>query len=60
MNIGHARTFITVRGLTDAQSEPSQIWTHGSKHCDELVFHMQVNILVKSAIIPSLDTAFTS
>lgn len=39
MSTGHAFTLIAVTKLTDAQSEPGQIWTSGYKHYNELVFH---------------------
>lgn len=42
MNTGHMRTLITVTKVTDAQSEPGQIWTYRYKNCNELLFHLIV------------------
>lgn len=39
MSTGHACILITITKLTDAQSEPGQIWTSRYKHYNELVFH---------------------
>lgn len=52
MNIGHARTFITVRGLTDAQSEPGQIWTYGSKLVMNLYFICKLIFLSNQLLFP--------
>lgn len=48
MSTGQVHTFITVIKLTGAQSEPGQSWTYGYKHCNELVFHTWVHILLLS------------
>lgn len=40
VNTGYTRAFITVTKVTDAQSEPGQIWTYRYKNRNELLFHI--------------------